>query len=181
MLIKSVKDNGDENSFLLLVERHSGLFYKMYGKFAFAMSKYGYEKANLEADKNFLFFKSIKSYKRNKKSKFSTWVGNQTRYFCLNFINKRKKTIDSQFTVFSLPGGVEKEAAFQSKDESVMIDLKDALSKVKDKRIVDIFNSRYILENLSWNQIGKRMGCSVQTVLNLHHKGKKILEKNMAL
>ena len=43
MLIKSVKDNGDENSFLLLVERHSGLFYKTYGKFAFAMSKYGYE------------------------------------------------------------------------------------------------------------------------------------------
>lgn len=175
--LKEVKKNACEESFLQLVLMHSAIFYKVYSKYSFIMNDYGYEKNNIEADKHFLFIKSIGSFDDKKNSKFSTWLANQTRYFCLNFINKNKKTIKSQRTP-NLKNEIADESFFDE-DQSSLIDVKNAIKQVKDERIREIFNSRYINGNSSWLQISKKIGYSVQTVLNLHRKGKKLLQNKL--
>ena len=37
-----------------------------------------------------MIYKSAMSYNENKGSKFSTWLANQMRYFCLNSMNKNR-------------------------------------------------------------------------------------------
>jgi hypothetical protein len=41
---------------------------------------------DISSDKDYLIYKSAVSYNPTKKIKFSTWLGNQVRYYCLNKI-----------------------------------------------------------------------------------------------
>lgn len=143
------------------------------------MSVYGYEKREIEADKNFIFFASVSSYRFDKKSKFSTWLANQTRFFCLNFINKQKKTILSQRNILHelKRPAVEEDNEGSSRENK--IDLLNALSHIRDVRIKDIFKYRYLNGKMPWSLISKKINVSMQTVHNLHSEGKRILRKNL--
>ena len=177
--INAVKSSGCSVSFNYLIEAHSAIFYKIYGKYSQIMSAYGYEKCGIESDKNLVFFTSIRSYKFNKNSKFSTWLANQTRFFCLNFINKQKKTIFSQRNILhELKRPIIEENNEDSSREN-KIDLLNALSCIRDNRIKEIFKYRYLTGKMPWALISKKINASMQTVHNLHSEGKRILRKNL--
>lgn len=177
--INAIKSSGCSVSFNYLIETHSAIFYKIYGKYSQIMSVYGYEKREIEADKNFIFFASVSSYRFDKKSKFSTWLANQTRFFCLNFINKQKKTILSQRNTLH---ELKRPAVEENNEDSNLenkIDLLNALSDIRDNRIKEIFKYRYLTGKMPWALISKKINASMQTVHNLHSEGKKILRKNL--
>ena len=56
------------------------------------------------------------------------------------------------------------------------------LSQVKDKRIKKIFELRYFSgeAKLTWNKISDSLGISIQTAINLHERGRKILRKKVS-
>lgn len=137
------------------------------------MFSYGYERDNIESDKNFVFFNSIKSFDIKKKTKFSTWLANQCRFFCLNFINKQKKNINRKNSSNIVERTNEPIAEF---DENTM-DISYVLNKINDERIREIIKYRYFSKDPSWKGISRKLKCSIQTSLNLHKKGKKILKK----
>lgn len=178
--IKSVKKNGCSDSFNFLVKEHSAIFYKIYSRYSNLMFYYGYDKNDIESDKNYVFFSSVSSYRFDKKSKFSTWLANQTRFFCLNFINKQKKTIQSQKNVLSKNNSVEvndKIEIFYNYENK--IDVENALNRIKDKRIKDIFKYRYFNGKMPWSTISEKINSSIQTVHNLHAEGKRMLKKSL--
>ena len=178
-LAKKVKDENCEDSIKELINRHSKLCYAVYQRYFSAMRASGVTAEDAIDEKDLIIYKSAMSYNPTKKAKFSTWVGNQMRYACLNKMNKNKKykpVLDDEIDLY-----IEKN--FDQKDFS---DIKEyainILCQLKDSRIERVFNLRYFNGSpkcMTWSKIGKIMEVSSQTAINLHNRGKKILIRKL--
>jgi len=135
-LIKLIKNDKCDVSFRRLEDKHSNLFYSVCNKFR--------NKVDLDEiykDKSFVMFKSISSFNPTKGAKFSTWLGNYSRYHCLNHIKNNFKYIYSNedtITHFFNNKSVDEYDA----NKNHKTDLEHAfaiLKKMNDKRIVKIF------------------------------------------
>ena len=76
-LVKKIQKGECEESLKELVSRHSPLCYDIYKKYSPAISSRGYPLDDLYSEKDFLIYRSAKSFDPTKKTKFSTWLGNQ--------------------------------------------------------------------------------------------------------
>ena len=92
-LISRVKRENCEESLKELINRHSALCYKVFFKYSNMLNSYGIDFNESIKEKDYVVYKSILSYNPDKKTKFSTWLGNFTRYYCLNLVNQRKGQI----------------------------------------------------------------------------------------
>lgn len=130
-------------------------------------------------DKDYIIYQSAKSFDPTRKTKFSTWLGNQVRYYCLNKINKNKKYVTTEDQELSFL--MEREEGPEDNKElrDYMLDL---LSQIKDKRIKRIFELRYFSEEksrMTWTDISRKVKVSSQTAINLHNKGLDSLKKKI--
>tara|TARA_Y100000592_G_scaffold34468_1_gene54805 strand:+ start:2441 stop:2917 length:477 start_codon:yes stop_codon:yes gene_type:complete len=129
-------------------------------------------------EKDYLVYKSAMSYNPEKKVKFNTWLGNQVRYHCLNTINNNNNFIKVEDSVLDFLSIEENKDC--SNDIEYVFSL---LSQLKDDRIKEIFSLRYFKSDkkkMPWVKIGKIMGISTQTAINLHKRGLKILNKKIS-
>jgi len=92
-LTRKVKEEGCSESLSELINRHSPLCNSIYGKFAKAMGQTGAFPEDILDDKSLIIFESAKSYDPTKPAKFSSWLGNQVRYRCLNAMKKYGREI----------------------------------------------------------------------------------------
>lgn len=180
-LIKNVKENACSNSFTELMSRHENLFYKICHKYSSSIKKSGSNIEDVTSEKMYLFFVSISSFDENKKSKFPTWLANQTRFHCLTkiFSNKNKFNIDNSETIDI----IDSDFSFQKYNETQKkVNLNSMLDLIKtssDERIYYIFNRKYSDNKVKWKHIAEELGVTTQTVLNLHKKGILLLKKNI--
>jgi len=182
-LIDKVKNLNDSLALKELASRHSGLCHQIIKKYYKSIIDFGLDPEEIANDKTYVIYKSALNFDPLKNTKFSTWVGNQMRYHCLNCINKRSNTVNMDET--SIKSIIEKrQLCFHNstnfiKDKSEQIFL--ILNKMKDSRVIDIFKMRYFQGKklTPWHIIGKKMGISTQTVINLHNKGKNILKNKL--
>ena len=129
-----------------------------------------------------LRYKSALSFKPEKKVKFSTWLGNQVRYHCLNAINSKGYLINVE-TNDDLDFFMDQ--AEDRKEEENKLEVQyifSILAQLKDPRIKEVFNLRYFKtdkKKMPWSEIGRKMSVSTQTAINLHHRGLEILNKKM--
>ena len=101
------------------------------------------------------------------------------KYYCLNTINSNKKKVRLQerYSVYSPKENESQNLIKKSEDVEY---INSILLKLKDKRIGEIYALRYSSEHrkpLSWKKISERMGISSQTAINLHDKGRLIINK----
>ena len=130
-------------------------------------------------DKDYIIYKSACSYNPTKKTKFSTWLGNQVRYYCLNKINKNKRYVTLDYP--ELNKVVEKDH-YSTENEEFKDYTINLLSQMNDERIKTIFDLRYFNnggEKMTWSNIATQLNVSSQTVINLHNKGKTLLKKKI--
>lgn len=184
-LVNNVKKDQDDNSFIELSKRHSPLCISIYNKYSNSITASGISIEDLKDEKDLMVYKSIMSYNPDKNVKFSTWLGNQIRYHCLNSINSDgkyitmepenlTKTIDSYYSSFTENYTDDKNYIF------------NILDQLKDKRVAEIFRQRYFTghqkmknNKTPWSKIAKKMNISSQTVINLHNKGAEFLKEKM--
>lgn len=180
-LIIKVNTEACCRSFEKLLDRHTGIVIKMMFKYKRFIESNGLSFDEILDEKQFLVYESIRTFDPSKKTKFSTWLGNQVRYFCLNKVRKESRKI-------SLPE--EKMNFFLDKaDEETIINFDEIkelvsflLSKIKDKRVKQVFDIRYFSGSrkaVPFKVIAKKMGVAPQTVVNLHNKAKIILSKKI--
>ena len=101
------------------------------------------------------------------------------KYYCLNTINSNKKKTKLQER-YSIYAPNENENLNLTKENEDIDYINSILSKLKDKRIGEIYSLRYSPDHrkpLSWKKISEKMGISSQTAINLHDKGKQIIKK----
>lgn len=190
ILISNFKEKGCGKSFEKLMENHAKLFYKICQKYIPIFKQVGAPKEDMLEDINFVFYKSVMSYKDCGKSKFSTWLGNHTRYACLNHINAYKNynyleesTLDIvAANSFSSASAVAREMEEKNKIKNDVDYVVSILAKMKDKRILKVYRLRYFSkdkEKPTWARIAKKLRVSTQTAVNLHTRGRKFLLRKM--
>ena len=132
-------------------------------------------------EKNFIIYKSAQTFDPSRKVKFSTWVGNQVRYQCLNAINGNHlyPVDDGQLDYYVDRKAEELSQPDLSNDVDFIFNI---LEQLKDKRIKKVFKLRYFghpTKKMPWSQVAKKISTSTQTAINLHERGKKILNRKM--
>ena len=134
-------------------------------------------------EKNFIIYKSVLTYNPDKKTKFSTWLGNFTRYYCLNAINSQKKYVPMEDELLNSIREKETEEVDTSLTENEMQEyVVNILSSMKDERIKKVFMLRYFSDfnkKNTWVEIGKKMKVSPQTAINLHNRGRLMIAKKI--
>ena len=177
-LIQKIKQTDCETSLKTLIEKHSPLCINMCKKYEPALNATGVSVDDVIQEKDYLVYKSAMSYNPEKKVKFNTWLGNQVRYHCLNTINNNNNFIKVEDSVLDFLSIEENKDC--SNDIEYVFSL---LSQLKDDRIKEIFSLRYFKSDkkkMPWVKIGKLMGISTQTAINLHKRGLKILNKKIS-
>jgi RNA polymerase sigma factor (sigma-70 family) len=180
-LIRRVQNKNCEESLKILINRHSPLCYKIYKKYTPSFNVKNIDLNEVYQQKDYIIYKTVISYKSNKKVKFSTWLGNQIRYQCLNAINKKEDIIylEQKKLQFLIDKNNTEDKT------SKLVELKEyiitLLDQLKDERISKIFNMRYFQNTSSqtWTKIGKKMKMSTQNAINLHNKGVQILKNKL--
>jgi DNA-directed RNA polymerase sigma subunit (sigma70/sigma32) len=165
-----------------LEDRHSGICYTMIKKYYNSMSSVGVDPVELAKEKDYVIFKSALNFDASRNIKFSTWLGNQMRFHCLNCMNKNNTTISMENE--SIKNIMERNQVMNStsllnKDNCEYIF--NLLDQLKDKRIIEIFKIRYFSDKktVSWSKIGRKLKISTQTVINLHNKTLRFLKNKL--
>ncbi len=179
-LVEKVNKENCSDSLEILIERHTPLIIKMMTRFLPIIESMGISGEEFKQEKGLIVYYSAKTYKDNKNSKFSSWLANRVRFYCLNFINRNKKkqfaaTEDLILNLMIESNRSRNEDNYQPDNEK----LNDILNSFDDSRIKTLFNLRYFEGNVSWRAIAKKMGLSLPTIQKLHEKGKKIIAARM--
>jgi len=183
-LIQKIKRNNCEQSLLELYSRHQGICNKMLQKYCKVCYDIGVSLEDLNSEKIYVVYKSALSFKSNKNIKFSTWLGNQMRYHCLNTFNKQSKDIsmENENIKYITENNQSKQIdnALLNKEKVDLIF--NILDQMADSRVKEIFNLRYFSDRKiqPWNKIGKKMHISTQTVINIHNKALSFLNKKIS-
>ena len=172
-LVEMVK-NGDSDAFLELVNRHSAIFSNVQSKFAQIARNRGRDHGEINDSKYRIFYESCLTYKPEKGNKFSTWLANRVRYFCLNFINRSKPHFffdDCISNMHNIPL-TEKRA----KESKIM----EILNSHEDKMGAEVCKRMYFFSDRrkpSLKKIAKDLGINTYQVAKIHKIMLKQLKK----
>jgi RNA polymerase sigma factor (sigma-70 family) len=185
-LINLVK-NGDNNSIKTLIEKHSGICVDVYKKYTNLPNVSGFISDDIISSKDYIIYNSAKTYDPTRGSKFSTWLANQTRFFCLNSINKNNKLIpveDEKLFSFIEEKDQRAENTFAKNGDSqeVLDIIKDTLNSLSNKKIKECISIKYFSEDgkcKSYTDVAQQMNVTVQTIINWHNKFIKLVKQKL--
>ena len=186
LLIKQIKRKKCSDSILKLREKHAGLVIDIYSRYGSVLHKLNFKPQEFSDEINYLIYDSAKKFDlRRKKIKYSTWLGEQVKYFCLNKINElnKKKTIEAEpDTIIKIINDCYKSENADKKNTQELCNyIFNILNQLKDPRIIKIFKLRFFesgkkgKQKMDWHEIGDKVGLSNQGAINLFNKGLKFL------
>lgn len=179
-LIFRINKYASSDCLIELRNRHAKLCISMFEKYLPALRNNNVHLLDLMEEIDYLIYTAAKSFKAEKKVKFSTWLANYARYFCLNSLNSNSKyqcVDDEELSFF-----IEKENIPAPSTQTVIEQVMHILSQLKDKRIEAVYKLRYFSETykpVPWSKIAYELNISAQTAINLHERGKSLLKKKL--
>lgn len=168
---KIKKGENLSGNFQEISDRHSGIFYKMASKFI--SKKFKEKRLDFFKDKDYYIYQIILDFNENKKTKFSTYLGNRIKWMCINSYHK-----DLNCCEVNCPDQI----LYNCSDEKITTDYTsvfeamECIKKEKDERIYKIFKLRYLEGKrnnvMPWKDICSSEGLelSVQGCINIHNK-----------
>jgi len=177
-LIELIKKNSNAEACLqVLINRHSGLCVDMINHYC-SRSHNQSTNEELIKDKDFQIYSSALKFDPNKGSKFSTYLGNEIKWKCLNIYNRSKsrKTIPVEENLINYFSYINQEPD-ETKSHSVFQDIINHAKSDKDERVGRIFELRYVEGKhntvMPWKNISKQIGMSIQGCINIHDSALK--------
>lgn len=179
-LVSNIKlNNNTEKSLKILIDRHSGLCVDIINN---TMSSRCHTNLKLELinERDYSIYQAALKYDKNKGTKFSTHLGNEIKWKCLNAYNKskRNKTIPVEGDLIDYFSHCTKDIPVE-KDDGIFNLIIQKASKHPDKRVGKIFHLRYVVGQnnsvMPWKNISKDIGMSIQGCINIHN----LIIKNM--
>jgi RNA polymerase sigma factor (sigma-70 family) len=182
-LIEKVKNNSDVDSLQLLIERHSGIYLNMINS-VIPNSCDFLDKDDLIEDKNFSIYKAIMNYDESKNTKFSTYLGNETRWKCLNLFNRGTKYKYLDINDFNDDQNLSNDTVVQDISSKEMLDKVFNLADThEDQRVKKIINLRYKVGNknktMPWKDISEKVNVSIQGCINIHDRFIEEIKKEL--
>ena len=173
LICKIQEDNTDQESLIALVDRHSGIFHTMVNHFM-SSPQCALDKTQIVEDKEMTIYDSALNYDPSRNTKFSTHLANQTKWKCLNALNKKKKNkecfIDDENSYIepscdSFIKDINKEEALSVFEKCLKTEEDDRV-----KKIVDMRYGSYNNKLTPWRFIAKKLDLSIQGCINIHNK-----------
>lgn len=170
ILINNIKKGIKKDSSLeVLYSRHAGIYHKILNRY---MPINTTEKQELFGECKYHIFLSALDFDETKKTKFSSYLGNRTRWMCLNFFHEQKR--ERQKTSLSSTNQDPSECFLEEMLDNESINkIKSFLHKHEDKRAFKIFEMRYFKSKgqklTPWKYISKNLNLSVQGCINIHN------------
>lgn len=173
-LVNNIKNStNSEDSLKELVNRHSGIYLDMVHNYT---PKYQPTAlTEMIKDKEYQIYVSALNYDPEKGAKFSTYLGNQTRWKCLNAYNKSKReplvSLEDQALDF-FHSKIEESNSCMSSDEIFKKIIEYALTH-PDNRVGKIFTLRYVEGKMNnvmpWKNVSENLKMSIQGCINIHN------------
>lgn len=194
MKINSLSDNqlvcnlqdgvNTEESLGELVQRHSGIFISMVNNYSPThTSSIVSNRSELLKDRNYYIYKAAIKYDETKNTKFSTHLGNETRWLCLNIYNKNKNSKEVNLDYINTTNKEESIPDEKKVDLEILSKIMSMINKDPDNRVSKIFKMRYIdgQKNsvMPWNKVCKPLKLSIQGCINIHDKAIKKIKKEL--
>lgn len=167
------KDIDSEDSLKELVNRHSGIFYEIINKLVPKNSELCSRK-DLFDDREIHIYNTALKYDPSKGTKFSTFLGNETKWLCLNTYNKAKRKYMDTRPPEELDFLDKIENCDTIQDTNLLNEIYFLINRYPDPRVSTIFRMRYKEGDrhkcLSWSRIGEEVGLSIQGCINIHNQ-----------
>jgi len=169
-LINNIKKNKDGKSLKELINRHSGIYVDMVNKYI-PKSFNGVDKEDLLEEKDFSIYNAVIKYDETRNTKFSTYLGNLTKWKCLNIYNKNTKFPQQNIESFKLEKFSCEAEIKKFEDTENLTRVYKFVDQCKDKRIKEIFKMRYSGDKklTPWKKIAKKLDLSIQGCINIHN------------
>lgn len=180
-LIERIQETRDEKSLRELIEMHSGIYIDMVNKYM--PDSIGEEnKEDILSDKDFCIYDAALRFKTNKNTKFSTYLGNLTKWKCQNIFTKYSK-----FGYHSLDDEPQNEISIDFdivgiEQEEALARVYAAIEHIEDERARKIFRLRYQSSKSKltpWKKIAKELDMSIQGCINIHNKSIKEIRNHV--
>ena len=174
-LIEEIKIHGDSLCFKEIVNRHSGIYLQMVHSYAPRETSIDNFHDLLDSKESHIY-DAIQSFDEKRNIKFSTYLGNCTRWLCLNSSNrKRFQPIEENFDC-----PVETTETKELADLDILNEIFSKIEEFEDKRVEKIFRMRYLNNRKKltpWRKIAKDLDLSIQGCINIHNSAFKKLKK----
>ena len=170
-LVENIKNEKDVDDCLQeLIERHTGIYLDIVNKYTQHTNTSN--KLDLIDEKDYNIYQTALKYKSDKGTKFPTFLGNETKWICLNKQNKIKKEKKVAFDDISEIDLAQEDDGSKEKLE-VFKKTIELAKQHEDKRVEKIFEMRYIIGDknkvMPWKKISKELNMSIQGCINIHN------------
>ena len=170
-LVENIKNEKDVDDCLQeLIERHTGIYLDIVNKYTQHTNTSN--KLDLIDEKDYNIYQTALKYKSDKGTKFPTFLGNETKWICLNKQNKIKKEKKVAFDDISEIDLAQEDDGNKEKLE-VFKKTIELAKQHEDKRVEKIFEMRYIIGEknkvMPWKKISKELNMSIQGCINIHN------------
>jgi len=174
LLIEKVKKDADLKSLNLLIERHSGIYLDMVNSVIPNNCDF-LDKNDIIDDKNISIYKAVMNFDENKNTKFSTYLGNETRWKCLNLFNRGTKYKYLDINDFNNDENLSDDEMLNKISSKEILDKVFYLANThKDDRVRNIINLRYKIgegnKTMPWKNISEKVNVSIQGCINIHDR-----------
>lgn len=183
---KKLSDNiknevNDNESLKELISRHSNLVINMVNSIM-CDPNHALNKKQILEEKDFFIYKTALKFKSDKGAKFSTHLGNEIKWACLNIYNRKKNKPKLKIEdVGSLHSEENIICNIEENDDKLRI--QEIIDQIEDERARRILELRYTigLKNkvMPWRLISKDIGLSIQGCINLHNKTIKQIQDDI--
>jgi hypothetical protein len=166
------KDTKTEDCLQELIGRHTGIYLDIVNKYT--LNGNTTNRLDLIEEKDYNIYQAALKYKSDRGTKFPTFLGNETKWICLNKYNKKKK--EPQISIEDIKETDilnTKNEKIKKEDLEVFSEAIKFSKKHKDKRVEKIFEMRYITGEknkvMPWKKISEELDMSIQGCINIHN------------
>lgn len=189
-LIRAIQNTGDNDSYLELRERYKKAYYSMCHRYLKSCKAIGLKEEDILDNMDYILFNSARTFDFSRKLKFSTWISNQARYFCLNSMRRGKRVMDN-FNSFIELNPTDNEDEINSFEQEMYKNYEEPntnnvnhvnylVRNVKDRTTSEILKLRYQNHRkTSWGDIGKKLKLHYEVCKSLHDSAIENFRKEM--
>lgn len=167
-LINRVRDNNDSEAIKTLIDAHTGIYIQT-AKYFF---KSGVILDEIKEDKYFNLYKFVTAYDPNRDMKLGTYIGERTKYMCINLMNREPRSLE-----FNELSAVSNDTSITEKvvKHDDLNEMTERAKRVDDPQFYKIFCLRFREDRpRSWREVGRSIGMTQEGARKLfkRHIGK---------
>ena len=161
-----------DESLNLLIQRHSGIYINIVNSYVPKNSPF-VRKSDIIEEKDYHIYMAALKYEEGHGTKFSTYLGNETKWLCLNTFNKAKRRPELTSEDFIQEKNIYEDADL-GEERELLGRVFEFTRCHPDPRVAKIFNLRYVETHgnklTPWEKISAKLNLSIQGCINIHNK-----------